>query len=475
MLKAYIYQMKTVFFLITIIAFTTINAQDIEGNWKGSIHPNGQSLTIVFHFVKQANGTYKSTFDSPDQKVFDLQGGTAIVTADSLINNIALIKGGYYGKIEKDSINGVWRQGGGALPLVLYPTTEVLPTPVKKPQTPVAPFPYQSQNVTYTNVAKTITYGATFTYPNNTRNVPVVILISGSGQQDRDCSLMGHKWFLVLADYLTKNGIAVLRVDDRGVGETTGDVMNATSADFATDVEQGIAYIKTRKEIDIKKIGLIGHSEGGIIAPMVAARNKNVAYIVMLAGPGIGGAKINEEQNVASIKKAGLSDSAIQAFRLLHRDLQQAVIKAQTDSAFEKMVTIALKKSINKQAGHASKEPEAVAINSTVKQYNALRNPWFKFFMRYKPAANIASLKIPVLALNGSKDTQVDASMNMPVIKNALLQNKSPFTKTAVLPGLNHLFQQCKTGEAYEYEQIDETINPAALQTIGDWLKQVNK
>jgi len=470
--------MKTAGILICLLTGFITRGQSIEGNWKGSLSIMDKRLKIVFHFVKQTDGSYKTTFDSPDQQVFNLQANTPEVKGDSLFINIPLIKGGYYGKIENDSISGTWQQGPGKLPLALHRSTEVAAIPPKKPQTPEPPYPYLGQEVTYTNADKTITYGATFTCPENSNQVPVVILISGSGQQDRDCSIMGHKWFLVLADYLTKNGFAVLRVDDRGIGQTTGDVLNATSADFATDVEQGIRYLKTRNEIDVKKIGLVGHSEGGLIAPMVAARNKDVAYIIMLAGPGIGGAVINEEQNVANLKKAGESDSAIKAFRLLHRDLQQASINAKSDSEFETLVRAAITKSETKTKtnGNGSKAGNNEArIMATIKQYNTLRMPWFKFFMNYKPTDDIAKLRIPVLALNGSKDTQVDAGMNLPVIKKALAKNKSLFSRTQSMDGLNHLFQKCVTGEVGEYATIEETINPAAMQIISDWLKQVTK
>lgn len=470
--------MKKLLVAVGLLVSITASTQNIEGNWKGSINAMGKSLTIVFHFVKQADGSYKASFDSPDQNAYNLQGGTAVVKADSLLIDMPLIKGGYNGKIEKDSIYGIWKQGPGALPLVIGRSTETHAAPAKRPQTPGPLYPYISQDITYTDATKTITYGATFTYPTNGKNLPVVILISGSGQQGRDCSIMGHKWFLVLADHLTKNGFAVLRVDDRGVGQTTGDVLHATSADFAKDVEQGINYLKTRKEIDTKKIGLIGHSEGGMIAPMIAARNKDVAYIVMLAGPGIGGAKINEEQNVAGLRKPGVPDSVIQSFRLLHGELQKAAINAKTDSAFEKMVRTAFahtKNKMQKGGDEIVKDPDEDAIQTAIKQYNQLRLPWFKFFMSYQPAVDIAKLQIPVLALNGSKDTQVEAGMNMPVIKKALQNNKSPFTKTQVLTGLNHLFQQCITGDLGEYGTIEETINPAALQTISDWLKLVTK
>ncbi|MEO7311177.1 MAG: alpha/beta hydrolase [Chitinophagaceae bacterium] len=469
--------MKNLLVSIGLMSCVVGTAQNIEGNWKGDIHPPGQSLTIVFHYVKQVDGTYKTSFDSPAQNVFNLQGGVALVKADSLINDIPLIKGGYRGKITGDSITGIWQQGPGTLPLVLHRNNEMAPAPILKPQTPVPPFPYTSQDLIYYNQDKSITYGATITYPKNGKNLPAVLLITGSGQQNRDCDIMGHKWFLVLADYLTRKGFAVLRVDDRGIGQTTGDVMGATSADFAKDVEQGIAYLKTRKEINPKKIGLIGHSEGGMIAPMVAARNKDVAYIVMLAGPGIGGAIINEEQNVANVRKAGVSDSGIQQFRLLHRELQQAAINATNDSAFERMVRTALAhaKSKTTEAAKVNKNADEVEVQNIVRQYGALRMPWLRFFMSYKPTADIAELQIPVLALNGSKDSQVDAGMNLPAIKKALLKNKSPFTKTVRLEGLNHLFQKCTTGEVSEYGTIEETFNPVALKTISDWLVQVTK
>lgn len=442
----------------------------LEGYWKGPLKLTNRDVPLIFHFVRQPDGAYKGTFDSPDENLSGLRCSMITITSDSLHMEMEVVKSIYDGRIMNDTIVGKWKQRGAELPLTLYRIT-VKDAIQLKPQTPIPPFPYNTEDVQYKNTDGKINYGGTITYPKDAEKHPAIVLISGSGQQDRDCSIMGHKWFLVLADYLTRKGFVVLRVDDRGMGQTTGDVLNATDADFAIDVEQGINYMKTRKEVNIKKIGLIGHSVGGIIAPMVAARNKDVAFVVMLAGPAVGGAILNEEQNVANLRKHGLSDSTIQAFfRPFHRGLQQAAINAKDDKEFELMV----RDVFMRIKEHPKSSTTEAAVMETIKTYNGLRNPWTKFYMTYKPTKDIAKLKMPVLALNGSKDTQVYAEMNLPLIKKAL-QKGNGLNKIMELEGLNHLFQKCTTGEIDEYGKIEETVNPEVLKIISDWLIQISK
>ena len=296
-----------------------------------------------------------------------------------------------------------------------------------------------------------------------------MLLITGSGPQDRNETLMGHRPFLVLADYLTRRGIAVLRVDDRGVGGSTGNVMRSTDDDFADDVLAGVAFLKGRKDIDGKRIGLIGHSEGGLVAPMAAARSPDVAFIVLMAGVGVPMERILETQGAMILKGLGVSDNVIA--------VRQAVLpKALHILRTEKDDPIAEKK-IRKLA----KEGEAMLTEADRKLLKPLRaqeeaqikmmlTPWFRALVTYQPAAILKKVKCPVLAINGEKDLQVEPKENLGAIAAALKSGGNTRCTVRELPGLNHLFQTAKTGMPTEYGQIEETISPAAMKVIGDWL-----
>jgi len=264
----------------------------IEGIWEGKLKVPGTELRIVFKISKNPDGTLTGTLDSPDQGVTGIQVEKIIFEDNTLYVEINPIGGTFEGKISNDflTIEGNFKQAGQSLPLMMKKVNKTIE--IYRPQEPKKPYPYLEEEVFYENKEAKITLAGTLTLPSQEGLFPVVLLITGSGPQDRDEAIAGHRPFLVLADYLTRQGIAVLRVDDRGVGRSTGDFSPATSEDFASDVLAGIAYLKTRKEINPKKIGLIGHSEGGIIAPMVAVKSPDVAFIVLMAGTGLTGEEI---------------------------------------------------------------------------------------------------------------------------------------------------------------------------------------
>ena len=276
----------TVSLLFVVASFS--QTQDITGQWNGVLNVQGISLRIVFHVNKTDEG-YTSTMDSPDQGATGLPVTSTTFDGSKLTLTVANIV--YEGEFKNDSVVGIFKQGGLSIPMNMG-RTPMEATPVVRPQEPKPPYPYHSENLTFENKAAGVTLAGTLTMPSTGDNFAAVILITGSGAQNRDEEIMRHKPFLVIADYLTRSGIAVLRYDDRGFAQSTGDIHSATTADFATDAESAIAYLKTRKEINSRKIGLTGHSEGGIIAPMVASRSKDVAFIAMLAGTGIRGDKI---------------------------------------------------------------------------------------------------------------------------------------------------------------------------------------
>jgi pimeloyl-ACP methyl ester carboxylesterase len=327
---------------------------------------------------------------------------------------------------------------------------------LKRPQNPVKPYPYHDEDVSYENKAQNITLAATLTIPQGKGPFRGVVLITGSGPQDRDESLLGHKPFLVLSDYLTRHGIAVLRADDRGVGKSTGIFAKGTTADFATDAEAGVAYLKTRPEIDPHRIGLVGHSEGGVIAPMVAARNKDVAFIVMMAGTGVPGDQILPAQGEAIEIAMGKSPEQAAKNAANEKEMLRLVETEKDDAILQKELK-------EKMAGEV---PEA-QIGLQISQITSV---WFRYFLTYDPATALRKVTCPVLAINGSLDKQVLPSQNLPAIRKALADAGNQHAEVDELPGLNHLFQTAKTGSPTEYSTIEETMSPVALDKTATWI-----
>jgi pimeloyl-ACP methyl ester carboxylesterase len=307
--------------------------------------------------------------------------------------------------------------------------------------------------------------------PNGPGRFPALILISGSGPQDRDETIFQHKPFLLLADALTRRGVAVLRVDDRGVGGSTGSTSQSTSEDFAGDVLAGIAFLKSRPEIDSRKIGLAGHSEGGLIAPMVAARSNDVAFIVLLAGTGLPGDQIIILQQRLIGKVMGADEKSLDTQQDIQKQLDE-IVKAEPDhDKMVKRLREALKKIWSKLSEQERKEAgdfEALLES----QGKVLESPWYRFFLMFDPRPTLAKVRCPVLALNGEKDLQVPPKENLAEIEKALKRGGNMQVTVKELPGLNHLFQTCKTGAVSEYAAIEETMSPAALKVITDWVAE---
>jgi len=439
--------------------------------WQGQIGPIRLILRI---FPDSLSGQTKAVFDSPDQNASNLSISEFEVTSDSLKAYSKVIGGGFSGKFSNDrtQINGNWKQGTVNAPLTLIRITSVASPPVR-PQTPKAPFPYRVENVEYSNTDQSVHFGGTLTLPESDKPVPVVLLISGSGQQDRDETIFNHKPFAVLADYLTRNGIAVLRVDDRGVGQTTGDVKNATSADFAKDVLAGIAFLKGRKEVDVKKIGLIGHSEGGMIAPLAVNQSEDIAFMVSMAGLGVKGVDLLKKQNSDILKTSDLPPDHYKAliglyFRLFDivkaQDINKPLGLKDEFDKWKRSQSSSIIDSMKLNAG----QPGEQMIQSFIA---AIDIPWMRYFIKYDPAPVLGKIKIPVLAINGSKDIQVSASENLAGFEKYLKAAGNNKSKVMEFPGLNHLFQRAKTGYLDEYAKIDETISPAVLEVIAAWIK----
>lgn len=459
------------------------NTQTLVGAWKGNIDAGGNQLPLVFH-LKQINNQWETSFDSPAQNAFGIKTGSTQIKDDSVIVTIPAINGSFKGKWNgADQIDGLFQQGNFKTSLLLSRMNELekiaAPKPVIRPQTPKAPFDYYSEELSFSNADKTVEFGATLTLPKNKKDFPTVILISGSGAQDRDGTMFDHKIYWVLADHLTKAGIGVLRVDDRGAGKTSlgPNPPLLTSKDFANDVEAALQYLKTRKEINQKKMGLIGHSEGGIIAPMVAVRNKQIGYLVLLAGPGIPGHEIWNDQMRRNFILPNLANTDyIIAASLVNEMNSHFRYSTNVDSIKANMQKTYTKwKQLNPMIDE-SKLFTAKGINPYMGLVNQFKPAlaWLQFFMNYDPSENLSKLTIPVLALNGDSDIQVRATENINGIKQSLTKAKNKQFEANILPSLNHLFQTC-TSPNQSYDTIEESFSKVALETISNWINKINQ
>lgn len=445
--------------------------------WQGALEVSGVKLRLVLKISKNPDGTLKATLDSVDQGAMNLPIDSITIENKTMRFVMKSIGGNYEGTLSEDgtAVTGTWTQSGQSLPLAFKRVTETTQAlELRRPQEPQRPYPYREEEVFFANPEAGIQLAGTLTLPKGRGPFPAVVLISGSGQQDRDETVFGHRPFLVLADYLTRQGIAVLRYDDRGFGKSTGDPARATSADFATDALAAVRYLQTRKEIDSKKIGLIGHSEGGLIAPLVTVQAPDeIAFIVLLAGLGVPGDELLLLQAALILKATGVHDAAIAQNRALQEGMF-AVLKEEKDdtAAAERLrgfLTDALAKmgeEDKKALGFSEVDPE-VWIQG---QIRSVLTPWFRYFITYDPRPTLAKIQCPVLALNGEKDLQVPSSQNLPEIVKALEAGGNSDYTVVKLPHLNHLFQTSTTGSPSEYAQIEETFSPRALGVISDWI-----
>ena len=439
--------------------------------WEGPIQlPNALELRFILRVIRPEGGPIRATADSLDQGSNGLKVDSIAIDKASLKFTMKALKVEYSGTLDAagTEARGDFMQNGVKLPLTLRKVAKT--TQARRPQVPKRPYPYREEQVAYANEAAGIKLAGTLTIPEGAGPFPAVLLITGSGPQDRDESLLGHKPFLVLADHLTRRGIVVLRVDDRGVGGSTGDTMTSTSADFAGDALAGVAYLKSRKEVDRGKIGLIGHSEGGIVGPMAAARSGDVAFLVLMAGTGLDGEQILEQQRTLILRAVGAKDKDVARQNAAARKLI-AVVKAEPDpvAAAAKLKALAREaidalpdKGRKALADAAAADPGLAMLNS----------PWFRFFLTYDPRPALAKVKCPVLAINGETDLQVPPRENLDAIAAALKAGGNSRVTVRELKGLNHLFQTSATGSPTEYGRIEETIAPAALEAISGWIRE---
>jgi len=448
-----------------------IDKQPITGSWLGKIEVSAISLRVVFNLSVIENDSLVATMDSPDQGAKNIKLGPVTLTGDSINISAGALLAEYNGKIKNDTIiEGKWTQAGRTFTLNLTRLRDIFT--INRPQEPKPPFPYISEEITFTNDKFNIKLAGTLTVPEGDGPFPAVVLITGSGSQNRNEELLGHKPFLVLSDYLTRNGIAVFRYDDRGVGLSQGNAVTATTADLATDAEAAFIYLKSRPEIDHETIGLIGHSEGGLIAPIVASSNYEIAFIVSLAGTGVKGEEIIHRQNsdISSAMEAEEKDikEAIATNKKLFAVLKK---EPDNDKAEEKINAVYKKILMRKKT---SPEDIEKSIKQLATIFNKMSYTWFRYFIITDPATYWKKVKCPVLALNGEKDLQVVADVNLPAIEKSLRKGGNKSVETISLPGLNHLFQHCETGLPTEYGEIEETFSPEVLKIISDWILDLN-
>jgi pimeloyl-ACP methyl ester carboxylesterase len=469
---------KYISYLILSLVSVVAHAQKPFENWSGILNAGGQKIELRLHLIQNADKNYTSNWDVPAQKAKGITSSKTIVENGQLSIEVKMIGASYSGILNAagDKIEGTWGQSGMNFPLNMEPLKEDAAVAiVMKPQTPKPPFTYTSEDFVYHGPNTNLDYGATITYPNDNKKHPLVILITGSSKQDRDETIFDHKPFAVIADYLTKKGFAVLRVDDRGAGKSTGDFSKSTSADFALDVEEHIRYAKSLKYIDTNKIGLLGHSEGGIIAPMVAARNKSVAFIVLLAGPGIQIVDLMGIQNELVLKSVGVSQEAISAYIPLYKKLMKTIIATdKKEDAITKAKEIvknwytSTDKVLVKKSTNITDEADAEKFANAMAE--TFSTHWWKYFGAYDPQPVLQKVKCPVLAINGSADIQVPAVASIHGIEAALKKGGNKQFTTKQFDGLNHLFQKCTKCTVAEYGELETTIEPEVLATIGDWL-----
>ena len=398
--------------LLLFLMASALQTQTINGTWHGQLDLQTLKLSIVFHFDPSS-----PTVDSPDQGAKGIKAQMDYISADSVSISMPTLNASFVGRHKNGQIKGTFKQNGMPLPLVLTPGE----VKRNRPQTPRPPFPYTTEEVSFINPIDSAVLAGTLTYPtnyNSDHRCPVLLMVSGSGLQDRNEALMDHQPFAVIADHLARHGIATLRYDDRSVGQSTGDASNATSLQFMEDAVAGIQLLRSKGSFS--DVGVLGHSEGGMIAFMLAAR-KQADFIVTIGAPGLRGDSILLLQNELAAKQTGTN---------LKTDIRQVrqAIKAQG-------------------------------------------NPWLDFFIDYDPSADIAEADCPALVLNGAKDMQVYAEPNIAAIRRNMPKD-TPYT-IKVYPGLNHLMQHCTTGLPAEYANIEETIAEEVLDDISEWLAKL--
>ena len=444
---------------ILLLLFAVPSFAQIEGYWKGQIGLGGQQLEMAFN-IKAAENGFSATLDVPAQGAFDVPVDKTVFQDNHLQLTLSAMGASYSGTLKGEAIEGEFTQHGMAFPLNLARGEKEAPK--ARPQDPQPPFNYRAEEVTFTNKKEGNTLAGTLTIPDGDGPFPALVLVSGSGQQNRDEELMNHRPFWVIADYLSRRGVAVLRYDDRGMGGSTGEVLNATSMDFSYDAEAAFDYLLNRKEINASQVGILGHSEGGIINFMVAERRPEVAFLVSLAGPAVNGIEVLKEQQAAILRAQGMTEEMVQFSGNANVQMFDIIEASSSREEADTLLRQLLK-------GWGCNEE---LTEQTVGQ---MASPWMYYFLKYDPTDAIVKTTCPALLLNGSKDLQVLASQNLPAYEKIIAEHGKTNLTLRELPDLNHLFQHCETGSPTEYVEIEETISPEVLELVVGFVKKNGK
>ena len=460
--------MKKWCFIIFMFSLKIVLAQEIIGTWHGLLDV-GQKLRLDIHISKNGDA-YSGKLDSPDQGAKDIPATKVEFSNNTLVFEVKNMGVSYSGNLKLDSIDGTFKQGSFSTKMLLT-RTDVVIKKTNRPQEPKGPFEYLEEEVSFENKVEKFNLSGTLTYPKGEGPFPAVVLVSGSGAQDRNEEIFEHKPFWVIADYLTNQGFAVLRYDDRGTAKSKGNFKTATSVELAQDAESAFDFLKTNSKINSSKICVAGHSEGAMIAGMLAARRKDIHSIISLAGPGIKGGELLLLQQYLINKANAVPDKVNRAMQRHNREIYTIVHKQENLNEARPILEKKIRKTFNKTKdseleGYQSKE---ALIQESI---NAICNPWMFYFIKYNPKTDLEKVTCHVLALNGSKDLQVPPKENLGAMKKFILKSdKSHVFKE--LPNLNHLLQECETGKLTEYRTIEQTIQPDVLKIMGDWLKSI--
>lgn len=447
------------FFLASIFTYS----QEIVGSWQGELEVQGMKIPLIFNITAEGSN-FKSTMDSPKQ------GAKGIpVTKTTFSNNELFLEAinmnvTYKGTFQNDKIEGLFIQNKIELPLILTKVTDTTAFIQRRPQTPKAPFDYPTEEVRFENPTDKNTLAGTISIPKNKKDFPIIIMITGSGSQDRNEEIFGHKPFAVIADDFAKKGIATLRIDDRGVGESSKGNDNPTTANYATDINAAVEFLAKK---GYNNIGLLGHSEGGMIAPMVATSNKKVKFIISMAGPGIAIDQLMAMQIEKGGQLAGENPEKLKLDVEISKKTFQFIKNYKGNdlkSELEKMYLIDFQKYPD---SIMPKENIAIEAKNESEKFT---NKWLLYFISFDPADYISKLKIPVLAINGNLDFQVDSKSNLNGFEKNLTKARNKNFKIVEMSGMNHLFQECTTGFVTEYGEIEQTISPKVLLEMSDWV-----
>lgn len=431
---------------------------DLTGIWLGTLPTAPTPIRLVFNLERAPDGGWTGTADSPDQAAFGLGISSVEVDGDQVTVRLDDLRASFTGQMSSDggTLSGIFEQGGASFPLTLERQSG--PIDYRRPQDPIAPFPYNSLDVSFASAQPGVTLAGTLTWPEGAGPFPAVVLITGSGPQNRNEDAFQHRPFLVLADALTRAGVAVLRYDDRGVGQSTGDFAAAIIPDFAQDTRGAIRFLREQSQAPVGAIGLVGHSEGGLIAPLVADGNADVRFLVLLAGPAVDGKTLLISQARAIGAAAGDPPAVLDAAEAAQRALYACVGAPEQPLAELDACLV----------GVLSDEGVSEADGAPIRAQ--LEAPWLRWFLSYDPAPVLRRTLVPVLALNGSLDLQVLASVNVPAFEAAFQEAENERASVFELEGLNHFFQHATTGSPDEYVQIEETMAPAVLAQIAEWI-----